>query len=155
MNNNNFTSFSINFDDWSKTINTTRDLIRISSQPFYSVRKIPRRFTSKLVFRILVKNVVRAIWLANGKIVSDVRLNAMLLDVWEAHANQDIYILIRLWQFALPSTPMEDWENKITLCKDFESKGYTSYWDKLLTISQFIFSSLCRQFDFIRKILIN
>ena len=55
-----------------------------------------RQFTSKLVFRILAENMVRAIWLANGKIVSDVRLNLMLLDVWEAHANQDIYILIRL-----------------------------------------------------------
>ena len=60
------------------------------------MRKIRRRFTSKLVFRILAKNVVGTIWLANGKIVSDVRLNAMLLDVWEANANQDIYILIRL-----------------------------------------------------------
>ena len=46
--------------------------------------------------KILAKNMVKAIWLANGKIVSDVRLNAMLLDVWEANANQDIYILIRL-----------------------------------------------------------
>ena len=33
---------------------------------------------------------------ANDKVDSDVRLNAMLLDVWEANANQDIYILIRL-----------------------------------------------------------
>ena len=60
------------------------------------MRKIRRRFTSKLVFRILAKNVVGTIWLANGKIVSDVRLNAMSLDVWEANANQDSYILIRL-----------------------------------------------------------
>ena len=45
---------------------------------------------------MLAKNVVGTIWLANGKIVSDVRLNAMLLDVWEANANQDSYILIRL-----------------------------------------------------------
>ena len=97
MDNYNFTSFSINFYEWSKIINPTRDLIRISSQPFYSVRKIRRRFTSKLVLRMLAKNVLRAIRLANGKIVSDVRLNAMLLDVWEATANQDIYILISLW----------------------------------------------------------
>ena len=96
MDNNNFTSFSIDFYEWSKKINTTRYLIRISFQPFYSVRKIRKRFTYKLVFKILAKNVVRAIWLANGKIVSDVRLNAMLLDVWEAKANQDIHILIRL-----------------------------------------------------------
>ena len=33
---------------------------------------------------------------ANDKVDSDVRLNAQLLDVWEANANQDIYILIRL-----------------------------------------------------------
>ena len=73
-----------------------RDEIRISSQPFYSVTNIRRRFTSKLVFRKLAKNMVRAIWLANGKDDSDIRLNAMLLDVWEANANRDIYILIRL-----------------------------------------------------------
>ena len=59
-------------------------------------KKFRRRFTSKLVFRILAKKVVRALWLANGKDDSDVRLNAMLLDVWEANANGDIYILIRL-----------------------------------------------------------
>ena len=45
---------------------------------------------------ILAKNVVRAIWLANGDVGSDDRLNAMLLDVSEANANRDIYILIRL-----------------------------------------------------------
>ena len=33
---------------------------------------------------------------ANDKVDSDARLDAMLLDVWEANANQDIYILIRL-----------------------------------------------------------
>ena len=33
---------------------------------------------------------------ANDQVDSDVRLNAKLLDVWEADANQDIYILIRL-----------------------------------------------------------
>ena len=33
---------------------------------------------------------------ANDDVDSDVRLNAKLLDVWEADANQDIYILIRL-----------------------------------------------------------
>ena len=61
MENNNFTSFSNNFYECSKIINTTRDQIRISSQPFYSARKIRRRFTSKLVFRILAKNVVGTI----------------------------------------------------------------------------------------------
>ena len=33
---------------------------------------------------------------ANGKVDSDIRLNAMLLDVWAPNANRDIYILIRL-----------------------------------------------------------
>ena len=33
---------------------------------------------------------------ANDTVHSDVRLNAMLLDVWEAKADQDIYILVRL-----------------------------------------------------------
>ena len=33
---------------------------------------------------------------ANDTVHSDVRLNAMLLDVWEANADQDIYILVRL-----------------------------------------------------------
>ena len=33
---------------------------------------------------------------ANDEVDSDVSLNAKLLDVWEAHANQDIYILIRV-----------------------------------------------------------
>ena len=36
---------------------------------------------------------------ANDKVDSDVRLNAMSLDVWEAHANQDIYLLIRLGHY--------------------------------------------------------
>ena len=36
---------------------------------------------------------------ANDKVDSDVRLNAQLLDVWAANANQDIYILIRLQQY--------------------------------------------------------
>ena len=33
---------------------------------------------------------------ANGKVDSDMRLNAMLVDIWEANANRDIEILIRL-----------------------------------------------------------
>ena len=36
-----------------------------------------------------------------GKVDSDVRLNAMLLDVWEANANQEICILIRLSKYSI------------------------------------------------------
>ena len=58
----------------------------------FSAISLSDKHTQAIHCKISAKLVVRAIWLVDGKMDSDVRLNG----VWEVNANRDLKILIRV-----------------------------------------------------------